>query len=145
MERKLASVVTACYLQLSVERLLVDAYSHRGNLYSAVECIVVEHNIAVERPVVVVGRSAIVGLARAKRSAYLHNNCSPVFARKGVFTLLARHIGVHLFKLECGNRLHITAKACLYFGEFLTEHHPRIAYRVYYTAKTWFRTYKRRN
>ena len=89
MERKLAALVTPALFKLAREGFLVYSDTHRRNFKRLTEDLVIEQYIAVKLPIVVVGRSAIVGLTVAKLAADLHNKGGFVLLKVRVFALLA--------------------------------------------------------
>ena len=63
MEGEIFSLLQASLAKLGDKGVSIYAYAHRGYFQGAVKGLVVEDNIAVQRPVVIVGGSAAVGLA----------------------------------------------------------------------------------
>ena len=99
MERQLAPLLAAGQLQLARHRLFVDADAHGGDLKRTFQHRVPHQNVAVQRPVVIVRRAAVVRLAGFQLAADLHQEDRVVLAQDGVFALLRRLVGVHVLQL----------------------------------------------
>ena len=99
MERQSASFVRFCLFQLAVKRFGADSYPHGRDFKSATEGVIIEHNVAVERPVVIVRRPAVVLYAGFQLAADLHYEGRAVILYIGVFALFRSVIGIHILKL----------------------------------------------
>ena len=110
MEGQIAAVVAAGQRQLPVERSFVDADAHGGDLKRAFQHGIPHQNIAVERPVVIVRRAPVVGLAGAELAADLHEEHCVMLAHDGVFALLGREVGVFVLQLLRGDEKYLAVE-----------------------------------
>ena len=87
MEIVISSFIGTGKAELSVHSLFIDPYSHGRDFKRASQHIVPENYIAVELPVIVVGRSAVVLLARFKLSADFLDEYGSLFLRNEILSL----------------------------------------------------------
>ena len=106
MVGQLSSGVAAGGVELEVERARVNADAHRGDLHRAAERLVPEQQVAVEGPVVIVRRAAVVRLAGAQRRADADDEGRRVLAHIGVLALFRRKARVHVLELLRGDEAH---------------------------------------
>ena len=99
MERKLCTRFAAGKLQLARQTLFVDTDAHRRDFKGALQNRVPHQNIAVERPVVIVGRASVVGLAGFQLAADLHEKHRMMLAQDRVFALLGGLVGIQVLQL----------------------------------------------
>ena len=74
-----------------------------------------EEDIAVQRPIVIVGGTAVVGLAALELAADLHNADGAVLLGIGVLALFRGEIGVYIFQLLGRDKRHFAAKVDVIF------------------------------
>ena len=111
MEGQVCALLAASELQLPCEGLGVDAHAHGGDFEGAAEHIVPEEDIAVERPVVVIGRAAIVGLAGLQLAADLHDERGLCLFQIGALALGGiGDVGEHVLQLLGGDGGHVAAE-----------------------------------
>ena len=108
VEGELSAVVAVSQSELSVKRLCVNTDTHRGDLDAAAEYLVPEEEVAVELPVVIVRRSAVVTVTGLQLAADLHNEGCGVILYECTLTLTTREIGVHILKLLCGHERNVS-------------------------------------
>ena len=87
VEGQLGTLRAACFGQLAAQGFGVDADAHAGQLQRTVQRLVPEEDVAVQRPIVVVGGAAVVGLAALELAADLHDADGAVLLGKGVLAL----------------------------------------------------------
>ena len=63
LEWKLSAVVTACFCELGVKRILINTDTHRRKLQSDIKNRIVYKDISVQFPVIVVRGTSIVTLS----------------------------------------------------------------------------------
>ena len=88
VERQSFTVGASALRELTAQRILIHADPHRGKLKRNIKDGIIYDNISVERPIIVVGSSAVVDLAALQLSADLLEEDRTVFLRRGVFALL---------------------------------------------------------
>ena len=103
VERKLAALVAARQRQLTIQRFRADANAHRGDFQRTIQNRVIEQDIAVHLPIVVVRCAAVVRLAGAQLAADALDEHGAVLFGERIFALLGRQIGVQIFQLLCGD------------------------------------------
>ena len=101
MERQGESVLASGKRELANEALLVHADTHRGYLERAVKHLVVEEDISVKLPIVIVRGALIVRLSDRELSSETYNKRGIMRLNVLVFALLCRFAGV---KCEQGLR-----------------------------------------
>ena len=94
VEGQLPAVVTASQGQLAIQGFGADADAHGGDLIGLLEGVVPEQQVAVQIPVIVVRRSAIVGLAGFQLAADLHQEYRVVLLHEGILPFLGGQVGV---------------------------------------------------
>lgn len=104
VEGKLCSVVTARNFELIFKGFGINAYTHRRKLKRDIKNGIVNENIAVQRPIVIVGRASVVLVARFKLAAYLHKENRAVLFSRLVFALLGGEVGIFVLKLLRGDK-----------------------------------------
>ena len=109
MVRKGNSVERIAFGKLGSYRFRIHPYAHRRNLERATEHVVIEHYVSVKRPVVVIGRSAVVFFAVAHFAAYLHYEHGFLFLRYCVFTFLNAHSGIPFKQFLRRDKIHVSA------------------------------------
>ena len=110
MEWQLKAVLASSDCQLRLKCLGINANAHTANLNRRVQGLVPEQQIAVERPVVVVGRPKVVRLTGVQSAANAHDKRGWMLANKQIFSLLRRLGRVEVLQLLRG-----------YKGNFATE------------------------
>ena len=103
MERQLAAVVAARQRQLTIQRFRADADAHGGDFQRTVQNRVVEQDIAVHVPIVVIRRATVVRLSGAQLAADALNEHRAVLLGERIFALLGREIGVQILELLRGD------------------------------------------
>ena len=103
VERQLAAVIAARQRQLTIQRFRADADAHGGDFQRAVQNRVVEQDIAVHVPIVVIRRAAVVRLSGAQLAADALNEHRAVLLGERIFALLGREIGVQILELLRGD------------------------------------------
>ena len=98
VKRKTASIITARERELTVKRFWIDADAHGGNLDCAAENFIPIQDIAVEFPIIIVRRAAIMFVAGAERFTNLHQEYYTMLAANLVFALLRRQIRVKILQ-----------------------------------------------
>ena len=83
LERELCAFGAASLLELSGQRLGIDANAHARQLICHIEQRIIYDDIAVETPVVIVGRASVVDFAGAELAAYLHDKYRTLVAGDG--------------------------------------------------------------
>ena len=104
MKRQLSTIITASRCQLTVKGFSIHTDAHGRNLQRPTEDLIPKENIAVQIPVIIVRRTAAMGLAGTKLAANLHNAGRVVFPHKGNLSLITRQIRIHIFELLSGNK-----------------------------------------
>ena len=107
MEFQLHSLGASALVQLANERFFIHTHAHRGKLKRDIKDGIVNDNVTVERPVVLVGSSAVVRLAALQLAADLREEDSSVFLCRKVFAFLGCLVGITVFKLLCGDKCNI--------------------------------------
>ena len=102
LERKQCALGAACFFKLRAQCLGIDADPHGGELERDVEYGIVDEDIRIELPVIVVGRTAVVGLSGGEFVTDLHQAYSALFAADQVLPLLGSLSGVE--GLQLGGR-----------------------------------------
>ena len=74
-----------------------------------------EEDIAVQRPIVIVGGTAVVGLAALELAADLHDADGAVLLGIGVFALFRGEVWVYIFQLLGRDKRHFAAKVDIIF------------------------------
>ena len=110
VEGELPAVVAAGDGELVVEGLGADADAHGGDLKRAAQDVVPEQQIAVERPVVVVGRAAVVLDAGVQGKTDLHQEDGAVLTADGILALLGGEVGVLVLQLLRGDEEHVAGE-----------------------------------
>ena len=132
VEGQLRALLTAGELQLARQRFRIHANAHAGNLERAAEHIVPEENVAVERPVVVIGRAAVVRFAGAQLAADLHDQRGLMLLQIFIFALTAFwNVRIHVLQLLRGNGAHLAAEAGMNAGILAVQAHADIADAVH--------------
>ena len=106
------------FFQLRNEALFVYADAHGRDLEGAVEHGIIEDDVAVERPVVIVGRPAVVLFARAQLAADLHDEGGAVLADVRRFALFGGEVGIHILQLLGGDKADLVAEVVIQRGVF---------------------------
>ncbi len=130
VEGQLAAILAAGFLELARKALCVDADAHGADFKGAIKHFVIEKNVAVQLPVVIVGRAAVVLFAGAERFADLHDERGAVLAGDFVFALRRGQVGVHILQLLAGDEKHAARKLCADFGKLPFEGVARHADRI---------------
>ena len=121
LERKLRAVLAAGLHELFREGLLVDADAHRGQLKRDVEHGVVDDDVGIQRPVVVVGRAAVMRLAVRELVTDLHEADGTLFPGDPVLALLG--IAVRIHGLELAGRDEEDVMRQQLFNIVITDRH----------------------
>ena len=95
---------------LAIQGICVNANAHGGQLKRDVQRGMVDENIAVERPIVVVGCASVVRLAAPQRTADAHDEHGTVLLDDVVFTLLVRRVGPAILQLLRGHEGDVLGK-----------------------------------
>ena len=74
-----------------------------------------EQNVAVQRPVIIVGRAPVVGLATLEPAADLHDADGSMLFGKGILALLRREVRVPVFELLRRDKCHLAAQVDVVF------------------------------
>ena len=127
VEGERAAVIAAGDGQLRVERLGIDADAHGGDLEGVTEDVIPVEDIAVEFPVVIVGRAAIVLDAGLQHLADLHHEDDALLLADLVFALLGRQVGVEILQLLRGDKEDLAAKLGTQGGEGDVQRVARLA------------------
>ena len=130
MERQLGARFAARRDELRSERLRIDADAHAADLQRRAERLVPEQQVAVQLPVVVVGRAAVVRPAALQRAADLLDEHGAVLARDHVLALLRREVRVAVLELLLGDEEHIAAQLRRKAGELPLQLVERAADRA---------------
>ena len=113
-----ATVVAAPDAELAVHGGLVHPDAHGGDFKAALQHRIPEQDVAVQRPVVVVGGPAVVGLAGAlQRAADLHEEHGVVFPADGVLPLFGGQVGPAVLQLLGGYEVHLPIQLGVQGGE----------------------------
>lgn len=104
VERKLCALGTAAESELTAHSLLIYTDTHRGQLQSDIENRIVYKNIAVERPVIVIGRASVMRLAAFQVSANALKKYGTVLLGGAILALLSCQIGVSILQLLCRHK-----------------------------------------
>ena len=104
-------------LELSDERFFVHAYAHGRDLESPVQHGVIQHDVAVERPVVVVGSSAVVLFAAFQSAAYLHKEHRAAFSDERGLSFGRGQVGIHILELLGGHESDLVGERSRLFAE----------------------------
>ena len=126
-----AAVVAARDGKLSVEGGAVHADAHRRDFERAAERLVPKEEIAVELPVVVVGRAAAVRLARSQRPADLRDEGGRVLFDEGGLALFGRKFGPAVFKFLRGDEGDLARKGDGDLREFALQRLAHVAHGVH--------------
>ena len=119
VEGQRAARLAAGQAQLAVQRFGVHADAHAGDLEGAAQHVVPEQDVAVERPVVVVGGAAVVGLAGSQPAADLHDQRGAVLPQERVLPVPGLgQVGVHVLQLLGGDAGHVPVQLDVDAGEF---------------------------
>ncbi len=94
VERKRETLLASAFLKLTKESVFVYSDAHARKLESDIENGIINENISVERPVVVVGGSAVVRLTGRKLVTDTDDKNGTVFTHGGVFSFLCSLAGV---------------------------------------------------
>ena len=130
MERQLGARFAARRDELRPERLRIDADAHAADFQRRAERLVPEQQVAVQLPVVVVGRAAVVRPAAFQRAADLLDEHGAVLARDHVLALLRREVRVAVLELLRGDEEHIAAQLRRKAGELPLQLVERAADRA---------------
>ena len=115
VEGQLRTLRAACFGQLAAQGVGVNADAHAGQFQRTAQRLVPEEDIAVQRPIVIVGGTAVVGLAALELAADLHNADGAVLLGIGVLALFRGEIGVYIFQLLGRDKRHFAAKVDVIF------------------------------
>ena len=99
LERQLRAFRTACQRKLSFHRVRVNANAHRGKFKGSVEHLVPKDDIAVQFPVIIVRRTAVVSLSGGQQPADLHDKNSAMLLGDDVFSLFRRLVRIQILQL----------------------------------------------
>jgi len=103
VELELAALFATGNRQLACQRLGVHADTHAADLERAAERLMPEQQVAVQRPVIVVGRAAIVRFAGSQRRADALDERGMVLGHELVLALLGRQVGVQVLEFLRGD------------------------------------------
>ena len=138
LERKFCALGAAGFFQLGQQSLFVYADTHRGQLQGDVQNRIVNEDVGVQCPVIVVGCTAVVGLAVFELIADLHDADSALCFGDEIFTLLGRVVREHVCKLLGGDEENLTGQN-LFDVIILDRHvHFRFAQRLVNVADGCF-------
>lgn len=104
MERQLAAVIAAGDAQLTVEAFGIYADTHGGKLHGSLTYTVPYKQVAIERPIVIVGGASVMRFAGAELAADADNEGDGVLLDESIFAALAVQLGIKIFKLLAGNK-----------------------------------------
>ena len=116
VEKQLAAVIAAGQRQLTIQSLTIHADAHGADLKRAVQHGVIEKNIAVHGPVVIVGGAAVVGLAVGQLAADAHQEGDGVLPHEKILPLLGTLVGIKIQKLLGGNEGDFPAQLGMQLG-----------------------------
>ena len=108
--RECSALVAAGKTQLAVHRLRIHADSHGRDLHGAVQNIVIEEDVPVEVPVVIVRGTSVMALSGAELAADAHDKGGAVFLDPGVLPLFRRQIGIEILQFLGGHEGDISLK-----------------------------------
>ena len=134
VERQLPAGIAAGQRQLTAHGFCVYADTHRAQLHGTAQNFVPNQNIAVQRPVVIVGCPTVVRLTGFQLAADLHQKhalCAGVFHELGFF--LGRGVtlsGIAVFQLLTGYEYHVTVNFRGNGGEFFFQRLMGIGHSV---------------
>ena len=94
MERQFKPVGGTVFFQLFFHNFGRDSYAHAGNFDCGIDAVQPEEYVAVQRPVVVVGRASVVFNAAFQFPADLHNADGAVLASDDLFPFGRSLIGI---------------------------------------------------
>ena len=126
-----AAVVTARDRELSVEGGAVHADAHRRDFECTAERLVPEEEVAVELPVVVVGRAAAVRFARLQRPADLRDEGGRVLSDEGGLALFGGKLGPAVLELLRRDEGDLARKGDGDLREFALERFAHVAHGVH--------------
>ena len=122
MERQLRTLRAACFLKLTAQRLGVYADAHAGKFQRTAQRLVPEENIAVQRPVIVVRGTAVVGFAALQLASDLHDADGAMLLGKSILALFGGKVGVPIFQFLGGDKGHVAAQVDVFqFGELPSQ------------------------
>ena len=126
-----AAVVTARDGKLSVEGGAVHADAHRRDFECTAERFMPEEEVAVELPVVVVGRAAAVRFARLQRPADLRDEGGRVLSDEGGLALFGGKLGPAVLELLRRDEGDLARKGDGDLREFALERFAHVAHGVH--------------
>ena len=127
MEKQLTAAVAACQRQLAIQRLTVHTDAHGADLKRAVQHGIIEENIAVHGPVVVVGGAAIVGLAVGQLAADAHQEGNGMFPHEKILPLLGGLVRIKIQQLLRGDERDLPGQLGMQLGIAAVDNQRSVA------------------
>ena len=116
---QLGPVLTARLFQLLPERFFIHADAHGRKLKGSVQHVVPHQNVAVQLPVVIVGGTAVMGLAALQLVADAHDEHRLIESTNSVFPLLGGQVGPGVLQLLRGDEENIVGQGEIHTGELI--------------------------
>ena len=99
-----SAIIAARQRQLAIHRFGIHANAHAGNFKGSAQNGVPEQDIAVQRPIIVVRRTAVVRLAGFQLAADLRQQHGAMLFEERIFTIAGHgDIGEHVLQFLCGD------------------------------------------
>ena len=117
-----SAIVAVGFSQLLIqcERIYTD--THGGDFQGVIHYGVVEQQVAVQLPVIIVGGSAVVGFAGEQFVTDLHDEYCFEFSADGMFSFLGSQIGIFVFQFLRSDEFYFAAQFCCDAGVFFLNH-----------------------
>ena len=103
LEGQVRALLAAADLQLPLQRLRIHADPHGGNLQGNIQQRIIQQDIAVQIPVIIVRRAPVMRLTGTQRTADLHQENGAVFACGLIFPFLGGKIRKPVLQLLGGD------------------------------------------
>ena len=104
MERQLGTLFASGDRKLLFQGLLVNTDTHRTDFKSDIQHRIVDDDIAVQLPVVIVRRAAVVGFAGGQCSAYLLKENGTVLLGEFPLALVRTELRIGVLKFLCAHK-----------------------------------------
>ena len=116
--------------------LLIHPDAHAGQLQGDVQDRVVDDDVRIQGPVVIVRRTSVMGLAVPQGPANLHDADRALGLGYVVLPLLGRIVREHLLQLACGDEEDVVGKNLFYIiivdGHVLLRLAQHLVYGAHY-------------
>ena len=99
LERQLFPLCASCLYQLLLQRLLIHTDAHGRQLQCNIQRFIVDDDIPVQRPVVIIRSAAVMRFAGSQSVSDLHQEHSTILLRSKTFPLPRRLIRITVFQL----------------------------------------------